>query len=225
MVRRVNPNGPMRSRTLLPAAMLGLGLLAAMAGQASAELGCKQLMTGTSDQTSYLSDTENCHTTDLNAAFDGRLTHCDSAGRVRRICSQACTHHHTHTHTHKLTHTQRGQSVRQNNVHLPLYNCKVRFIEKRKLLWNNIISSPNINTTVASSLFFLSFFFGWCGTARLCGCGCGWAWVLGGLAWLVGLVGLDAVFRNLFLLLISITHVSVRTAQRQETTSTRMSDT
>lgn len=35
MAVRVNPNGPTRSRALLPPAMLGLGLLAAMAGQAS----------------------------------------------------------------------------------------------------------------------------------------------------------------------------------------------
>lgn len=102
MAVRVNPNGPTRSRALLPPAMLGLGLLAAMAGQASAELGCK---TYNNSGDSYLIDAEYCHSQELNAAFDGLLTGCSSRdGRVRRMCSQMCTHHHppTPTHTHSV---------------------------------------------------------------------------------------------------------------------------
>lgn len=95
MAVRINPNGPTRSRALLPPAMLGLGLLAAMAGQASAELGC---YTGDAGR-SYLSDPKYCHTTELNAAFDGLLAGCDSDGWVRRVCSQMCTHHHPPTPT------------------------------------------------------------------------------------------------------------------------------
>lgn len=98
MAVRVNPNGPTRSRALLPPAMLGLGLLAAMAGHASAELGCNTYNSGASDERSYLGDPEYCHTTELNAAFDGRLIGCASDGVVRRVCSQLCTHHHPHPH-------------------------------------------------------------------------------------------------------------------------------
>lgn len=103
MAGRVNPNGPTRSRALLPPAMLGLGLLAAMAGHASAELGCSDPRDSGYGY-SYLSDTEYCHITELNAAFDGRLTGCDGDGLVRRVCSQMCTHHHppTPTHTHSV---------------------------------------------------------------------------------------------------------------------------
>lgn len=111
MAVRVNPNGPTRSRALLPPAMLGLGLLAAMAGHASAELGC---YTGNSGN-SYLSDTEYCHTTELNAAFDGLLIGC-SGGLVRRVCSQMCTHHHPPTPSH----THSGQSVRPVKLLLQL---------------------------------------------------------------------------------------------------------
>lgn len=110
MAGRVNPNGPTRSRALLPPAMLGLGLLAAMAGQASAELGCKTYDSGTSNERSFLSDPKYCHFQELNAAFNGLLTWCSSSGAVRRMCSQMCTHHHPPTHL--TTHTQRGQSVR-----------------------------------------------------------------------------------------------------------------
>ena len=110
MAVRVNPNGPTRSRALLSPAMLGLGLLAAMAGHASAELGCRPVNSGTSDERSFLSDPEYCHTTELTAAFDGRLAGCSGIGEVRRVCSQMCTHHHPPTHL--TTHTQRGQSVR-----------------------------------------------------------------------------------------------------------------
>lgn len=115
MAGRVNPNGPTRSRALLPPAMLGLGLLAAMAGHASAELGCKTNNAGTSNEASYLSDPENCHTTELNAAFDGRLIGC-SGGLVRRVCSQMCTHHHPPTPSH----THSGQSVRPVKLLLQL---------------------------------------------------------------------------------------------------------
>ena len=100
MAGRVNPNGPTRSRVLPPPAMLVLGLLAAMAGHASAELGCRTYNSGTSSEFSSLSDTGYCHITELNAAFNGRLTGCYSDGPVRRACSQMCTHHHTPTHTH-----------------------------------------------------------------------------------------------------------------------------
>lgn len=105
MAVRVNPNGPTRSRALLPLAILGLGLLAAMAGHASAELGCYTEYSGTSNERSYLSDPEYCHIKELNAAFDGLLTGCGSnTGGVRRVCSQMCTHHHppTPTHTHSV---------------------------------------------------------------------------------------------------------------------------
>lgn len=107
MAVRVNPNGPTRSRALLPPAMLGLGLLAAMAGQASAELGCETFglvgPVGPVGSLYYLSDRQYCHITELNEAFDGLLTQagCGSGG-VRRMCSQMCTHHHPHTHTQSV---------------------------------------------------------------------------------------------------------------------------
>lgn len=112
MAVRINPNGPTRSRALLPPAMLGLGLLAAMAGQASAELGC---------DTYFLSDPEYCHITELNAAFDGRLAGCDSDGVVRRVCSQMCTHHHppTHTHTHTAWAERAPRCCSSNSSPLP----------------------------------------------------------------------------------------------------------
>lgn len=88
MAGRVNPNGPTRSRALLPPAMLGLGLLAAMAGHASAELGCSDPRDSKYGY-SYLIDTEYCHITELNAAFDGLLTGCDGDGLVRRVLMKA----------------------------------------------------------------------------------------------------------------------------------------